>query len=212
MKSPQTLSWTAKSAPSQLTYIEVIFQLSPSFFSDPENISEDTSIPLPMLPSAARRNGEYTSAEALEHIDELILHYRTVLALADRYRLAYVTYLYHFWLRLRLRSEDAEIEFAGYDSWLQMRTLFTWLAQAENRSNLHELGDGWEFLVARIDDRFHFRETGVDRSLRATNLAFPRQEILRRLAPVLVRVDDIISHLTDEFGEDYWTDFRRDLA
>lgn len=212
MTTPQNLAWTADSTASNLTYIEVIFQLSPSFFPDPDNMSAASSIALPMLPRADRKSGEYTSVEALDHIDDLITHYKTLLDLADHHQLGYTNYFYHFWLRLRLRSEEAEIEFAGYDTWLQMRTLFAWLEQTTDSSGMEDINDGWEILVARVGDQFHFKETGIDRSLRATNLAFPHDDLLSRLGPLSGRVDQIIARLVDAIGEDYWTDFRRDLA
>ncbi|MEM1088098.1 MAG: hypothetical protein AAGH90_10235 [Pseudomonadota bacterium] len=212
MTTPQNLSWTANSTASNLTYIEVIFQLSPSFFPDPDNLTAANSIALPMLPSADRKSGEYTSVEALDNVEDLITHYKTLLDLTDRHRLTYSNYFYHFWLRLRLRSEDAEVDFAGYDTWRQMRTLFAWLEQAEDRLAMQEISDGWELPIARMGDRLHFKESGVDQSLRTTNIAFSRDELLSRLTPLRTRVDQVISRLVDEIGEDYWTDFRRDLA
>ncbi len=212
MTAPRNLAWTANSTASNLTYIEVIFQLSPKFFTKPGNRKQTRAFPLPMLPSTDRRSGEYTSVEALEHVDELTSHYRSVLCLAAEHKLAYKDYFYHFWLRLRLRSEEAEIEFEGYDSWLQMRTLFTWLEQTANQSSVQETADGWQLLIACLDERFHFRESGVDPDSRTTSLSFPRSDLLARLPPLRGRVDQIISRLVDEIGEDYWTDFRRDLA
>lgn len=165
-----------------------------------------------MLPAVKRSSGEYTSIESLNHIDDLIHHYRTVLDLAKRYDLLYTDYFYHFWLRLRLRSEDLEIEFAGYDSWRQMRAVFDWLEHASDGAVRRDTFDRWELLVARRADRFHFRETGVDRSQRQTNVAFPKSELLAGIALLQERVEAIISRLVAEIGDDYWTDFRRDLT
>ncbi len=212
MNSPRNLAWTSQSIASKLTYIEVIFQLSPRFFPDARNLIADNSVVLPMLPSARRKSGEYTSAEALSQIDELITHYRSVLELISRHQPRYMNYFHHFWLRLRLRSESAEIEFAGYDTWAQMRALFSWLERAETGSSLQETINRWEILIARLEETFHFKETGVGLSTREINLAFPRGEILARLGPVRARVDQIITHLVDEFGQDYWTEYRQDLT
>ncbi|MEO0608463.1 MAG: hypothetical protein AAFY82_09545 [Pseudomonadota bacterium] len=165
-----------------------------------------------MLPRVNRSSGEYTSVESFNHLDDLIHHYRTVLELAKRYDLFYTDYFYHFWLRLRLRSEDSEIEFAAYDSWRQMRAVFDWLDHAADGATRRDASGRWELLIARLGDRIHFRETGVDRSLRRTNVAFPKATLLAGIAPLQERVEIIISRVVAEIGDDYWTDFRRDLA
>lgn len=145
-------------------------------------------------------------------MDELVRHYRTVLNLADHYELDYTDYFYHFWLRLRLRSEDAEIEFAGFDSWGQMQSVFAWLEQAEDNALKHEAIDRWKLRMARIGHLFHFQEAGVDRSSRQTILAFPRIELLSHILPLRERSEAIIEHLISEIGDDYWSDYRLDLT
>lgn len=204
--------WTTQSTVSNITSIDLIFQLSPGFFSNPETPNQATTIALPMLPSASRRSGEYTSSEAFEHLDELVRHYRTVLRLADQYALDYTDYFYHFWLRLRLRSEEAEIEFAGFDTWGQIKCVFSWLEKAESSALSRKAIDRWNLRMARIGDHFHFIESGVNRSSRQTNLAFPRIELLSHILSLRERSQAIIDHLIREIGDDYWSDYRRDLT
>ncbi|MHA7899208.1 MAG: hypothetical protein ACX94B_05040 [Henriciella sp.] len=142
--------------------------------------------------------------------DDLALHYRAVIDLAEQYGIAYPTYFYHFWQRLVFAFDTQTIEFITYDCWDQMRPLFQWFHQAAEGDVFIDSAQSWEISIARVGPNFHFRVIDQASDTRAAPVACAGSDLLTELTALEDRVQRTINALVSRFGRDYWTSLQLD--
>ena len=204
-------SWIANSVIAEKVDVEITFNLLPSFHPDPDSLDETDGIPLPASTTLSTESLKLSSKEALGNERKLAEHYRAVLRLAQEHGQSYNDYNHHMWLQLKFSSNEIAVGFPWYDTLDSMESLFNWLDSAADSETWSDVEQGWEMIAMRIGSRFHYREGAFDQGGEYTNVAFPRERLLLSISDLRKRMSLIISRLTAELGEDYWTRHRYDL-
>ncbi len=211
MFDPQDRSWTTKSIVLTNTNAEIRFSLADEFYKDPNILDETSRVAIP-APALESEDPYYPSSiEVLSHVGALAEHYRAVLKLARLYGHSYNEYCQHFWLRLQFEGAEGGIPFPWYDTLESMERLFDWLHSAADGDEWHDVEQGWEVIAIRIGQHFHLRLGGFDQGGEFANFALPRDPLLASVASLRERMGALVTRLTAELGEDYWTRHRYDL-
>lgn len=206
----QDRSWIAKSVMATTSDAEITFCLSPTYQPDPYSLDDAGAIALPTPAKMSAELNCLASKDVLANDHELVEHYKAVLQLAHEFGHSYNEFEHHFWLTLVIEWHRGAINF-WYTTLDRMTLLFDWLLEAPDGDLWSDVAQGWELIVVRIGDRFHFRQGGFDQGGEYANMAFRREELLASIAVLRDRMVHIVAELTTELGEDYWTRYRYDL-
>lgn len=204
-------SWTERSIPAASAGAEIFFVARPKFQTNPNSLDDASSVALPAVSLGDGEPGDLPSITVMNHESELVRHYRMVLDHVRRHGHSYNEFSHYFWLRLRLGWGDGAITFPWYDTFHPMQRVFGWLETAADDDLWSDIEQGWELIAIRRGPLFHFREGGFDQGEEYANVALPRDQLLRSISSLRVRMRTIIMRLTAEIGEDYWTQYRYDL-
>ena len=207
----QDQSWTKNSVPSSDANVEALFHLPDKFHPDPNDVDEASAIRLETPPQATHGTHQLSSLDALAGFSDLVRYYRRVLDLAAYHDQTYNDFLHHMRLRLVISSGDSAIGFAYADTWRDMKSVSDFLRSAKDGSQYWDADQGWEIIIQRHGECFHFRQGGFDQGGEYANISFSRNQLLNAFEDLAPRIDDLISRLTREFGDDYWSEFRYDL-
>ncbi len=205
-------SWVKNSVSASVADVEVFFHLSDEFHPDPNDLDDAAVLPLSMPSNVLESTSQLCSREAVVGFSELVEHYREVLNAATEHRQVYNDFSHHMWQRLVISSDEGAVSFAYYDNWNEMNALFETLKVLEDGQQHWDVEQGWEMIILRIGSRFHFREGGFDQGGEYANVSFPRESLLASFKELEARMANLIGRLTQEFGEDYWSEFRQDLV
>ena len=205
-------SWIKNSVSASVADVEVFFHLSDEFHPDPNDLDDAAVLPLSMPSNVLEGTSQLYSRDAVAGFSELVEHYQEVLNAARKHRQVYNEFSHHMWQRLVISSDEGAVSFAYYDNWNEMNALFEKLKAIEDGQQHWDVEQGWEMIILRIGSRFHFREGGFDQGGEYANVSFPRDSLLASFQELETRMANLIGRLTQEFGEDYWSEFRQDLV
>jgi len=205
-------SWVNNSVSASIADVEVFFHLSDEFHPDPNDLDDAAVLPLSMPSNVLEGTSQLYSRDAVAGFSELVEHYREVLNAAMEHRQVYNDFSHHMWQRLVISSDEGAVSFAYYDNWNEMNALFEKLKSIEDGQQHWDVEQGWEMIILRVGSRLHFREGGFDQGGEYANVSFPRDSLLASFKELELRMANLIGRLTQEFGEDYWSEFRQDLV
>lgn len=205
-------SWIKNSVSASVADVEVFFHLSDEFHPDPNDLDNAAVLPLSMPSNVLEGTSQLYSRDAVAGFSELVGHYREVLNAATEHRQVYNDFSHHMWQRLVISSAEGAVSFAYYANWNEINALFEKLKAIEDGQQHWDVEQGWEMIILRIGSRFHFREGGFDQGGEYANVSFPRDSLLASFQELESRMANLIGRLTQEFGEDYWSEFRYDLV
>lgn len=205
-------SWVKSSVSALAADVEAFFHLSDEFHPDPNDLDETTVLPLSIPSNVLESTCQLFSRDAAAGFSELVEHYREVLTAATEHRQEYNNFSHHMWLKLGISSDEGVVTFGCHDHWNEMKALFETLKAMEDGQQHWDAEQGWEMIILRLGSRFHFREGGFDQGGEYANVSFPRDSLLASFEELESRMTNLIGRLTQEFGEDYWSEFRHDLV
>lgn len=204
-------SWTGKSLSCASPTAEIYFSLPNDYYPDP-NASDDTSA-IRLDPPFAELDTPFFVPSAYVVGKEAFLseYFLEVLKLAKEYDHSFNDFEHHMWLSLRIACDGTILFFSWYDQLDEMERLFDWLENACPDDQWFDADQGWEMVVIRVSDAFHFRYGGFEQGSEYANLAIDRNEVLHSIRKLRKRMPPIIKELTKVVGEDYWSRYRYDL-
>lgn len=201
-------SWIEKSVPVIRGQVEVIFLLKNEFYvGDDENYLKDQQNTVPLQPPVINNHEklQINSTAVLNYEPELAAYYKCVLNHAHTYGKSLESIRHYFWLRLQLFGKGGvELRFPWYDTWNEMDAFLRWLLSASEGEYWGDIEQGWEIAVVRAGSYFHIREGNGD-GVELANAAFQRVELLSSAAELRKRIPTLITKLSREVGNDYWT-------
>jgi hypothetical protein len=168
-------------------------------------------VPPPALPS--RAPGIVITADILGHMDELVAHYRRIVAAAEQAGLArHLQHpLHYFRVQPVILAGEELTEFAWYDSVLEakkvLRAIVECNLEAEEPDEiLDDLEQCWRGRLAVWRGRIGLVEWDWDHaSLPPTpGYSFDGEELVKQAQAALQRLDVVHGELVRALGHDYW--------
>jgi hypothetical protein len=169
--------------------------------NDPDQLDDESCY----LPLATPNSADSISVASVVGKEEALAgYYRRVVELAAARGQGFDQFGHHFWMRLAIRWRGGQCVFPWYDTWGDMDRLLGWLPLADDGEQYWDIDQGWELVVVRKGDAFHFRQ-GDGYGNESENVRLDREALLRSLKSVRSDVREVIDELEVHLGADVWT-------
>lgn len=168
-------------------------------------------VPPPALPQ--RAPGIVITADILGHMDELVAHYRRIVAAAEQAGLArHLQHpLHYFRVQPVILAGEELTEFAWYDSVLEAKKVLRAIAECnldaeEPEEILDDLEQCWRGRLAVWRRRIGLVEWDWDHASLppAPGYSFDGEALVKQARAALQRLDVVHGELVRALGQDYW--------
>ena len=194
--------------------VDVCFCIFEDFYygpSDAISIAENKQTsPLPSVTNKSATTFNLRSLKAEDNTEKLLAYYREVLRLAKNYGKKDTEISHYFWVKLSFwRGEmNISMDFPWYDSLDEIAPLLEKIDSNEDGVLLSDEDMGWEAEIIAQDGFIYAREEDPETGDINILHKIPRGPLAKDCRNALERARALISWLSDNIGDDYWTKTR----
>ena len=191
--------------------VEVVFLIQENLYIGPENgftQEQWQNSREGLYQPDIKKNGRFVlSSDVAGHEEELVRYYKDVIAKAKIHGKDIKKDSSHFWNRPKIHFPNGfTFSFPWYDRLIEARRLFEALSSSNCDGEVFsDLDQGWEVVFWRQDGMLYASEFDPDDETTRESFKFDHQPIKSQIVELVPRVERIISILSDQLGNDYWS-------